>query len=156
MSLLVADNKVVSIHYTLTDSNGDAIDSSRGGKPLAYLHGAGNIIPGLENALTGKSAGDTTQVVVEPEAGYGMRLPELVKVVPRSMFEGVDDIQPGMQFQAESPSGGAQLITVMDVDGNDVTIDTNHPLAGKTLHFDVTVEAVREATAEETSHGYAH
>ncbi len=156
MTRLVADNLVVSIHYTLTDSAGEVIDTSRGGKPLSYLHGAGNIIPGLENALTGKSIGDSTNVRVEPETGYGMRIPELVKVVPRSMFEGVDDIQPGMQFQAESPNGGAQLITVLDVDGNSITIDTNHPLAGKTLNFEVSIEDVREASSTEVSHGHVH
>jgi FKBP-type peptidyl-prolyl cis-trans isomerase SlyD len=155
MSLLIGDNCVVAIHYTLTDDEGTVLDSSREGDPLNYLHGANNIIPGLESELTGKSVGDSFQVSVAPADGYGVKSAELIQVVPRSAFEGTEDIQPGMQFHAEGP-GGVQVITVAAVDGDDITIDANHPLAGKTLHFDVTIEAVREATPEELEHGHVH
>ena len=147
---------VVSIHYTLTNSNGEKLDSSEGRDPLSYLHGASNIVPGLERALDGKAAGDSVKVVVKPEHGYGEVDPALVQKVPRSAFEGVDDIKAGMQFQAQGPDGQVQLIAVTDVTGEEVTVNGNHPLAGEELHFDVTVENVRTATAEEIEHGHAH
>ena len=155
MSILIGDNCVVSIHYTLTGDDGAVIDSSRGGQPLVYLHGAKNIIPGLEKELVGKTTGAELKVSIAPEEGYGAYSPEAVHVVPRSAFDGVDDIQPGMQFQTDGP-GGVQVIVVSEVNGDDITIDANHPLAGKTLHFDVRVEDVREATAEEIDHGHVH
>jgi FKBP-type peptidyl-prolyl cis-trans isomerase SlyD len=155
MSLLIGDNCVVSIHYTLTDDDGNVLDSSKDSDPLNYLHGANNIIPGLENALIGKSAGDSMQVTVSPEEGYGVKSDELIQTVPRAAFEGIDDIQPGMQFQAQGPQG-AMMITVTAVDGDDITVDGNHPLSGKTLHFDVSVEGIREATEEELEHGHVH
>lgn len=147
---------VVSIHYKLTNGNGEEMDSSAGGDPLKYLHGASNIVPGLEAALDGKAAGDSLQVVVKPEDAYGEVNPELVQKVPRAAFEGVTDIKPGMQFQAQGPQGQVQLITVMEVAGDEVTVNGNHPLAGEELHFDVTVEDVRKATDEEVAHGHAH
>jgi FKBP-type peptidyl-prolyl cis-trans isomerase SlyD len=155
MSLLIGDNCVVSIHYTLTGDDGAVIDSSREGDPLVYLHGAHNIIPGLEKELTGKTAGDSLQVSVTPEEGYGPHSAEAVQTVPRSAFQGVEDIQPGMQFQTEGPAG-VQVIVVTEVNGDDITIDANHPLAGKTLNFDVNIEDVRDATQEEIDHGHAH
>ena len=155
MSLLIGDNCVVSIHYTLTDDEGTVLDSSRDSSPMNYLHGAGNIIPGLESELTGKSVGDNFNVSVAPENAYGVQSAELIQIVPRSAFEGAEDIQPGMQFHAEGP-GGMQVITITLVEGDDITIDANHPLAGKTLHFDVSIEGVRDATAEEIDHGHVH
>lgn len=155
MSLLIGDNCVVSIHYTLTGDDGAVIDSSREGEPLVYLHGANNIIPGLEKELVGKMTGASLKVSVAPDEGYGEHSADAVHVVPRSAFEGVEDVQPGMQFQTEGPQG-VQMITVTGVDGDDITIDANHPLAGQTLHFDVTVEGVRDATQEELDHGHAH
>ncbi|WP_455217565.1 FKBP-type peptidyl-prolyl cis-trans isomerase [Kaarinaea lacus] len=155
MSILIGDNCVVSIHYTLTDDSGTVLDSSREGDPLKYLHGANNIIPGLENELRGKTTGASMQVTVAPEDAYGPHSPEAIQTVPRSAFEGVDDIQPGMQFQTEGPHG-VQIIVVTEVSDDEVTIDANHPLAGKTLHFDVCVEDVRDATAEEIAHGHVH
>ena len=155
MSLLIGDNCVVSIHYTLTGDDGAVIDSSRNGDPLVYLHGAHNIIPGLEKELTGKTAGDSLQVSVTPEEGYGPHSPEAVQTVPRAAFQGVEDIQPGMQFQTEGPAG-VQVIVVTEVNGDDITIDANHPLAGKNLNFDVSIEAVRDATPEEIDHGHVH
>ena len=154
MTLLINDNVVVTIHYTLKDDDGNVIDSSAGADPLVYLHGAKNIVPGLEDALTGKTVGDSVNVSVPPEQGYGPRVPEMVQKVPRSVFEGVDDIQPGMQFQAQSENG-VQVIHVIAVEGDDITVDANHPMAGKTLHFEVTIEATRDATKEELEQGHA-
>ncbi len=151
----IANDKVVMIHYTLTNDEGDLLDSSKDQDPLAYLHGFGNIIPGLEKALTGRSIGDTFKIEIAPEDGYGVRDNEMVQSVPRSAFEGVDDIEPGMQFQAQSPDG-IQLVTVIDIDGDEVILDGNHPMAGITLHFDVEVTDIREATREELEHGHVH
>ncbi len=151
----VADNTVVSIHYTLRNAEGETIDSSAGGEPLAYLHGAGNIIPGLENALAGKNVGDQMTVTVPPEEGYGQPNEDLIQEVPRSAFQGVDRIEPGMRFQAESPQG-PQVVVVTQVGDDTVTIDANHPLAGMTLTFDVEIADVRAATEEELAHGHVH
>jgi FKBP-type peptidyl-prolyl cis-trans isomerase SlyD len=151
----IAANKVVHIHYTLTDEDGEVLDTSQTHGPLAYIHGAGNIIPGLENALTGHSVGDKFQVTILPEDAYGLRDDDLVQSVPKSAFHGVDEILPGMQFQAQSPEG-LQLLTVLDVDGEEVILDGNHPMAGITLNFDVEVTDIRDATAEELDHGHVH
>ena len=151
----IANHKVVSIHYTLTNDEGDVLDSSKGQDPLAYLHGFGNIISGLENALSGRSLGDKFTVSIAPAEGYGERDNEMVQSVPKSAFQGVDEILPGMQFQAQSPDG-MQLVTVIDVDGDEVILDGNHPMAGMTLNFEVEVTEVRDATAEELEHGHVH
>lgn len=151
----IAENKVVMFHYTLMDSQGEEIESSRGGDPLAYIHGQSNIIQGLESALEGREAGDQFEVQVPPEQAYGQRDERLVQEVPRDIFEGVDDVEVGMQFRAESQAG-EQMVTVTEVEGDEVTVDGNHPLAGETLHFDVEVTGVREATEEELSHGHPH
>lgn len=152
----IADKKVVAIDYRLRDDEGAVLDSSEGAQPLAYLHGAANIIPGLEKALLGKQAGDELDVSVEPEEAYGEYSLELVATLNRSMFQGVEELEPGMQFHASAPDGGMQVVTIRDVDGDDVTVDGNHPLAGQRLHFKVKVISVREATAEELEHGHAH
>lgn len=152
----IADHCVVSIHYTLTDDEGDEIDSSTGQEPLAYLHGAGNVIAGLEDALTGRVVGDHFQVVIQPEDGYGEFDEELVQSIPRGAFEGIEEIEPGMQFQTEDDDGEQMMVTVQEVTEDEVVIDGNHPLAGVVLHFDVTVTDVRPATAEEIDHGHAH
>lgn len=151
----IADRCVASFHYTLTNDAGAVLDSSRERGPLAYLHGAGNIVPGLEKALTGKKTGDKLTVDVVPEEGYGARIPDLVQEVPRSAFNGVQKIEPGMQFQAESNMGPI-TVTVTAVGDDKVTVDGNHPLAGETLHFDVEITEVREASDEETQHGHVH
>lgn len=152
----VGDKLVVSIHYKLTDGSGNEIDSSSGGEPLAYLHGADNIVPGLERELAGKAVGDRVQVTVAPEDGYGPVQDELVQTLKREVFQGVDEIQAGMQFEAKSPDGHSQVVTVKAVSDDGVTVDANHPLAGVTLNFDVTVDSIREATEEELAHGHAH
>ena len=152
----IDNNCVVAVHYTLTNDEGDQLDSSDGREPLEYLHGSQGIIPGLEQQLSGKEVGDKFVVAINPEDAYGQVNPELVGQVPISQFPEGADIQPGMQFQAQGPEGDAQLITVRSVDDDTVTIDGNHPLAGQVLHFDVSVENIRTATEEEIAHGHPH
>jgi FKBP-type peptidyl-prolyl cis-trans isomerase SlyD len=153
----MAQPRVVTINYTLTNNQGEELDSSRGEgrEPLSYLEGAQNIIGGLESALNEKSVGDQVKVSVEPAEGYGEVNEELVQPVPLTAFEGVESIEPGMQFQAQTPDG-PQVVRVVEVNEETVTIDANHPLAGETLHFDVEVIEAREATDEEQEHGHAH
>lgn len=151
----VSENKVVSIHYTLKNNAGEVIDSSTGRAPLSYLHGIGNIIPGLERALEGKSKGDQIEVILAPEEAYGQRNETLIQTVPKSAFEGIEEIQPGMQFQVHTQAGG-QILTIVEVYDDEVVVDGNHPLAGETLHFSVRITDVREATEEELAHGHAH
>ena len=152
----IAKNKAVSIQYTLTNEQGEVIDSSVGSAPLEYLQGAQNIIVGLENALEGKAKGDELEVSIEPEDAYGEYSPELIATLSRSMFEGVDTLEVGMQFHASAPDGGMQIVTVRDVEGDEVTVDGNHPLAGQVLNFKVKVMDVRDATADEIQHGHIH
>ena len=148
----IADRCVASIRYTLTNDAGEVIDQSPEQQPLSYLHGAGNIVPGLEKALAGKQAGDSLKVDVKPEEGYGPRREEMVQNVPRTAFQGVEKIEPGMQFHAQT-ANGPLMVTVVEAGDEQVRIDGNHPLAGQTLHFDVTVDDVREATEEEKQVG---
>ncbi|MEY4210562.1 MAG: hypothetical protein RLZ92_942 [Pseudomonadota bacterium] len=150
----ITDNTAVSFHYTLTNNSGEQLDSSIGSEPLLYLHGAGNIIPGLEAALVGKKAGDKLNVSIEPEHAYGLIDENMVQVVSKKMFEGMD-VEIGMQFHADV-SYGSGVITITAIDGDDVTIDGNHPLAGEHLNFDVEVVDVRPATADEIAHGHIH
>ncbi len=149
--MLIAANKAVSIDYTLTNDAGEA-----GGAPLVYLQGAGNIIPGLEKALEGKAVGDELTVAVEPEDAYGEYAAELVSTLSRSMFEGVDELEVGMQFHASAPDGQMQIVTIRDLDGDDVTVDGNHPLAGQRLNFQVKIINIRDASQEEIAHGHVH
>lgn len=150
----IADARVATIHYTLTDDAGNVIDKSPEAQPLAYFHGAGNIVPGLEKALAGKKPGDTLKVDVKPEEGYGLRNDSLVQQVPRTAFQGVDKVEPGMQFRA-STQNGPVMVTVVEASDENVTIDGNHPLAGRTLHFDIEVAGVREASEEDKQLGRA-
>lgn len=154
--MLIAANKAVSIDYTLTNDAGEVIDSSAGGAPLVYLHGAGNIVAGLEKALLGKPVGEELDVVVEPEDAYGEYSAELVTTLNRSMFEGVDELEVGMQFHASGPDGDMQIVTIRELEGDDVIVDGNHPLAGQRLHFKIKVVAVRDASEEEVTHGHIH
>ena len=156
MSLMIGDKMVVSMDYTLTDGDGKVLDTSDGAEPLSYLHGAGNIIPGLEKALVGKVADDTMKVEVAPVEGYGEIVPELKQVVDKAAFQGVETLEAGMSFEAQGPNGEAQRVVIAKVDGDQVTVDGNHPLAGVTLNFDVKIISVRDATEEEMSHGHAH
>ena len=154
--MTIKENSAVSFHYTLTDDDGQTLDSSAGKDPLAYLHGAGNIIPGLESALAGKSVGDAMVVAVTAAEGYGEVQKELIQEVPRDAFQGVDSIEVGMQFEAQTGQGGTVPVTVTAVTDEIVTVDGNHPLAGKNLNFDVSIEDVRDATEEELEHGHVH
>jgi FKBP-type peptidyl-prolyl cis-trans isomerase SlyD len=150
----ITDKTAVSIHYTLTNDSGEQLDSSLGGEPLVYLHGVGNIIPGLEQALIGKQAGEKLNVTIAPAQAYGELDESMVQVVSRKMFDGMD-IEIGMQFHADV-SHGAGIITIAEINGDDVTIDGNHPLAGVTLTFDVEVVDVRAASEDELTHGHVH
>ena len=151
----VADNMAVSIHYTLTNDDGEVLDSSIGDEALVYLHGGGNIISGLEKALHGKVAGDKFNVRIPAEDAYGELMEEMVQVISRDMFEGIDKIEVGMQFHADVSSGSG-IVTVVNIEDDDITIDGNHPLAGLALTFDVEVVEVRAATDEEAAHGHIH
>lgn len=151
---VIKDDVVVKFNYTLTDSEGQVIDQSNG-QPLAYLHGAANIIPGLEKALTGKTVGDKLTVNVPAAEAYGEYYAEMVQEVPREMFQGVENIDVGMQFQPQAEDG-IQIVTVKAVQDDVIIIDGNHPLAGRDLNFDVEIVDIREATQEELDHGHVH
>jgi FKBP-type peptidyl-prolyl cis-trans isomerase SlyD len=155
MTLMIGKNAVVAIHYTLRDDAGQIMDSSSGGEPLTYLHGAKNLISGLEKELGGRIAGQSFAATIPPAEAYGETDPELIQVLDKEMFQGVDEIEVGMQLTAQGPQGH-QSITVTAVEGNKVTIDANNPMAGKTLHFDVEIISVRDATAQELAHGHVH
>jgi FKBP-type peptidyl-prolyl cis-trans isomerase SlyD len=151
----ITSGKVVSMDYTLTDDKKQTLDSSEGKEPLAYLHGQGQIIPGLEKALEGKKVGDSMQVSVTAAEGYGEKDDKKIATIPRKQIQGVGDLKVGMQLQAGG-EGGGQVVTVIKLSDDEVTIDSNHPLAGVDLNFDVTIREVRDATTEETSHGHVH
>lgn len=151
----IAKETVVSMNYTLKDDQGQVLDSSSDGNPLVYLHGVGQLIPGLEQALEGKAKGEKVNVSIPPEQAYGQRHDQMIQAVPKSEFEEADKIQVGMQFEAQT-DGGPIIFTVVNIEENEFIMDGNHPLAGMTLHFDVEVTDIRVATAEEISHGHVH
>lgn len=152
----ISNNSVVSFHYTLTDSDGKQLDQSTDERgPLTYLHGAGNIIPGLEKQLEGKDVGDKLTANVPATEAYGERSDDLLQELPSSMFSGVEKVEEGMEFQAQTEQG-TQIVRVAGVEGDTVTIDANHPLAGVDLNFEVEVTEVRDATKEELEHGHVH
>jgi len=151
----VEKNKVVSINYTVKDDKGEVIDTSEGRKPLNYIHGLGYIVKGLENALEGKAAGDSISVTVKPEEGYGSYSKDLLFKVEKEKFNQISNLAVGMQIQMQTENG-PMIFSVAAIEGETVTIDGNHPLAGKNLHFDVSVAEVRDATQEELDHGHAH
>ena len=150
-----ASGMVVTMHYTLTDDSGEVLDSSQGSEPLAYLHGHGNIIPGLEKALEGKEAGHKSKVTVAPAEGYGEVNDEAIFEAPREHFPGDVELAVGQRVYAEGPNGQIAL-TVTKLTDKGAVLDANHPLAGKTLHFDVELTEVRTATQEELTHGHVH
>jgi FKBP-type peptidyl-prolyl cis-trans isomerase SlyD len=150
----IAKHAVVSIDYTLTDAAGAVLDSSEGREPLAYIHGTGSIVVGLEEALEGKDKGASLKVSVPPAKGYGERDASLSQKVPRAMFD-VEKVEAGMRFHAQAEHG-MHVVTVTAVDAESVTVDANHPLAGQTLNFEVKVVDVRAATEQELSHGHVH
>ncbi|HKJ50785.1 MAG TPA: peptidylprolyl isomerase [Gammaproteobacteria bacterium] len=154
--MTIAQHKVVTIHYKVSDSESDElIDSSENGEPMTYLHGARNIIPGLEQALEGKAEGDQLEVTIPPADAYGERSDDRVQQVPKEAFQGMDKVEPGMAVTAQTEQGQINLV-VTEVEDDLVTVDANHPLAGKSLKFKVTVEEVRDASEEEKSHGHVH
>ena len=148
-------DKVGTINYTLKDKDGEVIDETKDGS-FAYLHGARNIIPGLENELEGKEKGYKNSVVIEPKDAYGERNPEQIQRVPLSMFPDDVEIQEGMQFEAQSENGAPIVVTVTAIDAGEVVVDGNHPLAGIQLYFDIEVIDVRDASEEELEHGHVH
>jgi len=152
----VDNNRVVSITFTLTDGDGKTLDATQPDKPLDYLHGAESLLPALERALAGKTVGESCKVSIPPQEGFGEVNPELIQNVPVEAFQGVDRIEPGMAFEAKGPSGEVEQVLVEAVEGDQVRINANHPLAGVTLNFDVTVVAIREADASEIEHGHVH
>lgn len=153
--MTITANKVVSFHYQVKDNSGNVVDSSDGREPLTYLHGHHNIIPGLENAMLDKVVGDKFQAVIPPAEAYGDTNPSLINDVPAAMFQGVDKVEPGMGFTANTEQGPMEVM-VVEVNGDMVKVDANHPLAGHTLTFDVEVLEVRDASDEELAHGHAH
>jgi FKBP-type peptidyl-prolyl cis-trans isomerase SlyD len=153
--MAIADNSVVTIHYTLKDDEGKVLDSSSSGEPLAYLHGRGNLVPGLERELSGKSAGDKLSVKVTPAEGYGEFDQALIQRVPRRALKGIKNLNVGMRLHAQT-AHGPQAVTVTQIVADMVTLDGNHPLAGKNLNFDIEITDVREATGEELEHGHVH
>ena len=152
----IADNCVVFMNYTLKDDEGQTLDSNVDSEPMPYLHGGNNIVPGLEKALIGLETGGTATVAVQPEEGYGPVIPEAIQTVPKEAFGEIEEVKPGMQFQAQGPEGQVQVITIKDVTDEGILVDGNHPLAGQVLNFEVEIMEVREATAEELEHGHPH
>jgi FKBP-type peptidyl-prolyl cis-trans isomerase SlyD len=153
--MTITTGSVVLFDYTLTDDDKEIIDSSKEGGPLAYLHGEGQIVKGLEKAMEGKKAGDSFSVTVSPEEAYGLPDPEKIAVITADQIEGGEDLEEGMQLEASNDEG-EQIVVVSKIERNKVTLDGNHPLAGMTLHFDVTIREVRAATLEEIAHGHVH
>lgn len=151
----VAEDHAVYFNYKLTNDQGEVLDSSEGSDPLAYLHGHGNIIPGLEEAMVDKEQGAEFDVEIPPAKAYGEQNDELIQKVPKNLFQDAPNLEPGMQFQAQTPQG-PHVFTVKEVDDNEVTIDGNHMLAGETLHFHIEITEVREASDEEKEHGHIH
>ncbi|MCY1076178.1 FKBP-type peptidyl-prolyl cis-trans isomerase [Archangium lansingense] len=152
----VSKDSVVSLEYRLHLGDGQVVDESEPGKPLAYMHGHGQIVPGLEGQLEGMSAGESKKVVVPPSQGYGEHDPRGLQEVPREMFPPNANLQAGMTISAQTADGDVIPITIRELKGEKVVVDLNHPMAGKTLHFDITVREVRAATDEEKEHGHAH
>lgn len=146
----------MGFHYTLKDKDGNVLDSSSGREPLEYLHGFGNIIPGLERELLGLAVGDKKHVPVEPQDAYGVKQDELVISVPRKNIEFEGEIVPGMRFHAQAADGNIHAFTVVAVDADNVKMDGNHPLAGVKLFFDVEITSIREATKRELAEGHPH
>jgi len=151
----ITNKLAVSIHYILTDSTGKQLDRSRDEDPMVYLHGSGQIIPGLENALLGKKAGDKFKTTIAPVDAYGEKSDDMLQTVPMDMFADAGKVEVGMQFHADA-TNGVSVVTVTKVENDEVTIDGNHPLAGETLTFDVEVMDIRPATEDELSHQHIH
>jgi FKBP-type peptidyl-prolyl cis-trans isomerase SlyD len=153
--MTITAGQVVTLHYTLKNTKGETLDSSEGEAPLSYLHGAQNIVPGLEKALEGKTIGATVNVVVSPEEGYGLRQDGLQETMALSDFENPDEVAVGLEFEVEIEDN-LEIATVISINDGNVLLDFNHPLAGETLCFDISILDIRPATEEETAHGHVH
>lgn len=154
--MVITKDAVVSIHFKLSNAeNGDLIESTEGVSPMAYLHGANNLIPALEEALDGKSVGDAINITIAPENAYGLHNPDGIQTIPLEALQGIDKIEVGIILTAETPQGPANLL-ITEVGETEVTVDANHPLAGISLAFEVSVDSIRDATEEELQHGHAH
>ncbi len=151
----VVKNSVVTINYTLTNNNGEVLDSSKANGPLAYLHGHDNIIPGLEKEMEGKTKGDKFKTTILPKDGYGDIRSDMVQNVPKSQFEEGEKLEIGMQFQVQAGEE-TLIVAIKEINDDTVTLDGNHPLAGQTLHFEVEINEIREATKDELEHGHIH
>jgi FKBP-type peptidyl-prolyl cis-trans isomerase SlyD len=153
--MVIKENTVVSIQYNLKDDSASLLDSNTGEDPLSYIQGTSHLLPAVEAALEGKSPGDTVRLELSPEEGYGVRDDSLVFVVSRKKLDGMEDIAVGTRYRVKTRDG-EKILTLTEMDDQRVTLDGNHPLAGKRLHFDISVVAVRECTQEELSHGHVH
>lgn len=151
----ISKHSVVSLHYTLKNSDGTLLDTSENREPLVYLHGVGALIPGMEEAMEGKTIGDKFSTVIPPEKAYGSKRDDLLKQVPKSGFQGDEELVNGMQVELNTEHGRA-IATVVNIEGEEVTLDLNHPLADMTLHFDVEITEVRAASEDEIAHGHVH
>ena len=154
--MTVKKDPVVEMHYTLTDDSGEIIDSSSGNEPMPFIQGHGNIIPGLESALDGMKVGDSCDVSVKPEDAYGVHHPEAIQDIPMESMKSVDNLEVGMELQSRDEQGNVFIVRVTEIKEETVTVDANHPLAGQTLHFNVSIESVRDATKDELEHGHVH
>ncbi len=154
--MTVQKDKVVEMHYTLKNDAGEVIDTSTGQDPMPFLHGHGNIIPGLESALEGMKVGETCEVSVEAKDAYGEYHPEGVQEIPMEAVQGIEGLQVGMQLQSQDEQGNPFAVHVKEIKEDTIVIDANHPLAGETLHFSVSIENVRDASEEELAHGHVH
>ena len=151
----IANNTVVTVDFRLTDGEGSEIDSSEGGEAIVYLHGADELLEQLESALEGRNPGDELSVTVQPEDAYGEELPELIRSFHIDEFNGIE-MEPGMELQGKDPDGNFRVLRVQRVEGEQVSVNMNHPLAGKVLNFDLRIRDVRAATEEEIAHGHVH
>ena len=154
--MAIVKHSVVAFQFNLVNQDGEQLDSTEGQDPLVYLHGVGGLIPGLEAELEGKNEGDQFKVTIEPEKAYGTINPEMIKQVPIDAFAEIDDLHEGMQLQAQGPEGQVQHIVVQEINEGGVVVNANHPLAGQTLTFDISIDSIREATEEEIDHGHVH
>ena len=156
MTAPIADGHVVTLHYRLTLDDGTIADESFGGEPLVYLHGHRNIVPGLESQLAGKNAGDKCEVKVPAAEGYGEYDPTLDQTVPRSAFPENAQLDVGIAFQAQTQQGQPITLWIRAINGDDITVSPNHPMAGQNLNFSVEILDVRDATPQEKEHGHLH
>lgn len=152
----ISKNKVVTMHYTVSDNDGNKVDSSVGQEPMEYLHGHNQIIPGLQDAMQGKRAGEKFNVTIPPAKAYGAYKKNLIFKLDREKLKGADEIKVGAMMQLTDQNGHPVVVTVTELLDTEVVVDANHPLAGKTLEFEVEVVSMRDATKEELEHGHAH